>query len=538
MLNIKQLSNYKTYIDTCSLMHPPAWQYISSTMIPELRANGITVTVPLHVLDELRKLQSREGDTRIQASMGLKAVAAMLEAGVLELSGADEGSTFVDNYFLYTFTRLRLQSNLALITQDKNLALDIHNLGQHRSVQGQKQFLLLKFEKDGLVEWEINGGIYEKAAALKPPARIHRGAGAATEKPSLPSTGSVVYSSRGPVKLKGKIFESASGVFYAADSNLACKIYSPEYAVLQRKKLLKMLNMHTSAEEICWPVDAVMHKNGGIVGYLALPLSGISVKDAVFPKGRLAKVYPHWTRRNLVRLCLDVAAAVDCLHSAGVLFGIVNPSNMLVGSDGKVKIVNVDEMQIDNYPCLCVDPDFTAPEIKHKKSGPVLVTREQEYYGLAVLMFMILFPGKHPFSPGAGVVPGRMRLLEFPYPLGEKGGYYTPGPPWNFIWSNLPYKIKQMFYGTFKEGARISPREWEFALKSYLYLLDTGQVSDEIFPAGYKIMNPVKAICARCGAVETQESRWVEALTAKGKNYLCEKCLNITKLKEGGNYGI
>jgi len=99
VLNIKQLSNYKTYIDTCSLMHPPAWQYISSTMIPELRANGITVTVPLHVLDELRKLQSREGDTRIQASMGLKAVAAMLEAGVLELSGADEGSTFVDNYF-------------------------------------------------------------------------------------------------------------------------------------------------------------------------------------------------------------------------------------------------------------------------------------------------------------------------------------------------------------------------------------------------------------------------------------------------------
>ncbi|HOV79860.1 MAG TPA: hypothetical protein PK728_07085 [Bacillota bacterium] len=536
MFDIKQLSNYKTYFDTCSLMHPPAWQYISGTLIPELRANGMTVTVPLHVLDELRKLQNREGDAGIQASMGMKAVAAMLEAGVLELSGAEEGSTFVDNYFLYTFTRLRLESNLALITQDKNLALDIHNLGQHRSVQGQKQFLLLKFEKDGLVEWEIDGGIYGKTAASKPPAVIRRGALA--EKPSLPSTGSVVYSSRGPVKLKEKIFESASGVFYAAGSNLVCKIYSPEYAVLQRKKLLKMLNMHMSAEEICWPVDAVMHKNSGIAGYLAMPLIGISVKDAIFPKGRLAKVYPHWTRRNLVHLCIDVAAVVDRLHSAGVLFGSVSPSNILVDSDGKVKIVNVDEMQIDNCPCLCIDPDFVAPEVKHKKTGPVLATREQEYYGLAVLLFMILFPGKHPFSPGAGVMPGRMRLLEFPYPLGEKGGYYTPGPPWNFIWSNLPYRIKQMFYGTFKEGARMSPREWQLALKSHLYLLDTWQVSDEIFPACYKIINPVKAICARCGAVETQESRWVEALTAKGKNYLCEKCLNITKQKGGGNYGI
>ena len=408
MFEIEQLSKYRIYIDTCSLMYPTAWSYVLNVLIPGLRSASASVTVPSKVINELNKLHGRGGDTGLHAASGLKLIAAMLEAGVLELSGADD-DTFVDNYFLYIFTKLRLKHNLALVTQDKKLALDIYNLGNHQSVKGQKAILLLKFNQQGLVEWVFNGASQE----------------------------------------------------------------------LQGERMLR-------------------------VGVKAERPAGISVKDAIFSVDRLANTFPRWTRRNLVGLCIDIATKVDRLHRANVLGGI-DPSSIVVYGDGTAGITNVGKSQE--------------------------VELEQEYYDLAVLLFMVLLPGKHPFSPGTGSGPGdKVRLLEFPYPLGkQRGSRRTPGAPWKYIWSHLPYRIKQMFYSVFNENARIPPGEWVGALRDYLRLLESGYLSDEIFPAGQKILNPCEVACTRCGAVSVQERKWIESLEDEGKSYLCEDCLEMVR---------
>jgi len=526
--DIKRLKGHRIYIDTCSLMHPPAWRHISDVLMPELKASGMMVTVPLRVLSELRKLQDKEGETGLRASVALKAVAAMLEAGVLEFSGADEEGAFADNYFLYTFTRLRLESDLALITQDRDLALDLHNLSRHRSVKGQKRIVPLRFGDQGLSEWEFGGGNGKNG-----PQQPRRSQAAEVKKliASLPE-GALYSPKYGRVTLEKKLLETPAGALYSTDGGFTCKLYAPGKAAQWKGRLAKMLDTPLSSLAVCWPLDEVLDRTG-TVGYLAGPAPGVPLKDAVF-RGRLTDSYPHWTRRTLVQLALDVASAVEALHGTGVVLGGLNPGCIIVNSAGRAKVVNADEFQVGGFSALCVDRDFLPHDVAGK---PGLMEPWQDCYGLAVLIFMVLLPGKHPFSPGAGTGCGRLRLVKFPYPFGEVGGCYTPGPPWNHIWSHLSYRIKELFHCVFRKEKRVSPQEWAEALRAYLRLIETGRATDEVYPSGYKIADPVEVVCVRCGAEDVKERAWVESLALKGVGYLCENCLEEPARERGGDNG-
>lgn len=520
-------ADYKIFIDTCSLMWPAAPEYISEVLIPALRTGNASVVVPLRVIKELNRLRNKEGDTETLVLSGLSAVALMLSEGVLEMFGDENDGVFADNYFLYLFTKLRMEYNLALVTQDKELALDIHSLSSHRSVKGQKKILLLKINGQRLVEWEFGDSGAGKDTKFQLCATPREAAGGDIPLKKVPAVGDAVYSKKyGQIMLRDKIFKTRSGNIYHTDHGIACKIYSPKnLTYFQIEKLEKMLQAPVKIKGVCWPLD-VVRDPGEFVGYLMPKFAGDPIKETVFSKKLLEKNFTHWTRKELVSLCLTILKKIERLHEINVLVCDLNSSNIFIKSEKEVYFIETDTYQVEDFPCQHSSVDFLVPELRGKRNGTFLQTKEQEYYGLATLLFMILLPGKHPFAfrNGNGI-DDRMRCTEFPYPLGEKKNNYTLGKPWNYIWSNLPYKIKRMFYGIFKENMRMSPGAWIKVLREYLLLLDNGYISNELFPERRKIINPVEVTCSRCGIREAQERKWVESLTLQGKIYFCETCL-------------
>ena len=519
----------KVFIDTCSLMHPATWLYVPDVLIPALKRDGISVVVPLHVLDELRKLQLQKDETGAKASSGLATVALMLSSGVLELVGNGESDTFADNYFLYTFVKLRLKHNLALITQDKKLAQDIQDLGNHRSVQGRKKIKLLKIENDQLVEWEFNSNNYvpEKKTMFDIYTHPRQKRGTIIPIDKVPSTGDAVYSDKfGKILLGKQAVVTESGRIFLCPGGLACKVYNEKYLDdFQRRKISKMLEIEVQIPGVCWPLDMAYDQYDNFVGYIMPEFKGRSMNETVFSKKHLEKNFPHWRRLELVCLCLTWLNKVKKLHDINVLVGGINPSHILVINEKEMFLIETDAFQVEIYPCPQSNMDYIAPELRSNKPGTYLQTKEQEYYAIATLLFMTLLPGKHPFSCRNGKPAAKVRSLEFPYPLGDKTNHNTPGKPWVYIWSNLPYKIKQLFFNVFSEEQRISVNMWLKNLYEYRHLLSNGHMNNELFPESRKIINPCQVICTRCGIVEMQEEKWFKKIKAKGQNYYCNVCL-------------
>jgi len=219
---------------------------------------------------------------------------------------------------------------------------------------------------------------------------------------------------------------------------------------------------------------------------------GKSMQRCMFVKQRLMQNFPTWNRYNLVKLAITWLEKVTKLHQRDILIGDINPNNFLIVSDTEVYFVDTDSYQIKDYVCPVGMANFTAPEIQNSDFTSFYRTPQHEYFAIATLLFMILLPGKPPFShQGGGDPRENIRERAFPYPLGEISGQAAPPGPWRFIWSHLPFKTKEAFYNCFTKDIRISADEWLELMRSYKHALEVGYLSSsggshDLFPAVFK----------------------------------------------------
>ena len=212
-----------------------------------------------------------------------------------------------------------------------------------------------------------------------------------------------------------------------------------------------------------------------------------------------------WAEKDL----LKVLDAVRYLHSLNVLLGDINARNILVKSERSVFLVDCDSYQVEGFPCPVGMPPYLAPELHGRQLRSTLRTVEHERFAIATLVFMLLHPGKPPYSHQGGEDPSKnVRKQHFPYPLGEeRRSEGVPGGAWRFMWSHLPYYMKEAFHRAFTDGDRLPTEEWIELLGRYDSDLRKGYVSDEAFPSGFKTLNREQAesqglewkSCSNCG---------------------------------------
>jgi tRNA A-37 threonylcarbamoyl transferase component Bud32 len=520
----KLVTNYKIFVDTCSFMHEKASDFFErhlSTSLDRTKSSnsdtGAKLIIPLKIGNELVKLQkSTDKSTQKSAIRATKILNEYVKIGYAAVYG-DQDDSFADNLFLTIFTRFRLKYNVLLITQDSKLAQDILALRDSRSVKVEKGVTAFRINDSGNLEewkkWKKSDDDNSPELVFTPSSSFDSPITATQILPVsvIPNLNDEVTSKRlGTLKLVKEIGKGGEGSIFTTESKLICKIYKKERLTdLVLKKLELMVSKEVNISGVCWPREIVFNANGEFFGYAMEQARGKAIQRAMFVKPLLEQNFPEWNRKSLVDLAITILRKIRALNERNIIIGDINPLNILVHSSQEVYFVDTDSYQIEDFPCPVGTVNFTAPEIQGQHFAKFLRTPEHENFAIATLLFMILMPGKSPYSQQGGGYPReKIKRQDFSYPLGTQSNRKAPQGPWRFIWSHFPFQTKEAFYNNFKENNRKTAKEWLSIMWAYAKLLQRGYVSNEIFPTGLKPYTPKEGddgktdeelICSECG---------------------------------------
>ena len=191
------------------------------------------------------------------------------------------------------------------------------------------------------------------------------------------------------------------------------------------------------------------------------------------------KTFPRADWAFLLHVGMNCAAAFHTVHDAGHVIGDVNAKNIFVSTQGTVRLIDCDSFQVQagGRPFLSGMhvPEFTPPELQHRDLKHVSRTPNHDAFGLAVVIFHLLFLGRHPFfgvplPDGAAPIPIETALAQFRFAFGRDAP--TRGmrpPPHTLPLECLPGDVAQLFGRAFLQGsatgARPSASEWRDALR-------------------------------------------------------------------------
>lgn len=269
----------------------------------------------------------------------------------------------------------------------------------------------------------------------------------------------------------------------AGEPNLVAKFYHEGIPPQDLKKLEAMCRLKTASLEkvTAWPLTLLREtKSGQPQALLMRRVKGFkSVNQLYSIKSRL-RAFPEAQFPFLLHTAINTARAFATIHESGQVVGDVNHSNLMISQTATVAMIDCDSFQITDgshtFVCPVGVPEFTAPELQGMAFSGQPRTEQHDAFGLSVLIFYLLFLGRHPFMGAYDPRADEMLALEkaiaeykFPYALSETSPEVRL-PPFVPRLSDYPAPISDGFKRAFtREGMtrkRPSAQEWVTALRS------------------------------------------------------------------------
>jgi hypothetical protein len=188
-----------------------------------------------------------------------------------------------------------------------------------------------------------------------------------------------------------------------------------------------------------WPTDCLKDRKGAVVGFVMPRVTDARpLYEPYSPRSRVQH-FPYADFRFLLHATCNVARPFAAVEQAGFLMADVNHGNILVRGNGTLVAVDCDFFQVGDgllYPCRVGTELFPPPELIGQNLGAVTRTPNHTAFGMAVLLFHLLFVGRHPFAGrfhGAGEMPIERAIAEsrFAYARESKRTQMTQPP---FTW--------------------------------------------------------------------------------------------------------
>lgn len=351
--------------------------------------------------------------------------------------------------------------------------------------------------------------------------------------------------SPGALRLGSLIGEGGEGAVYAVegDESQVAKIFDKDHRTTHRKAKLEILLARTlDSEGIGFPTGLITNTDGDFVGYSMPKASGKELQVTIMRPARFRRVYPNWTKADLVDVCISFLEKVEYLHSLNILLGDINPKNLMVDEHKTVWIIDADSWQIEGYPCPVGTAMFTASSITGDYANS-LRTVEEERFAVATMLFMILITGQFPYAR-AGADGGDFATLiregKFAFQFQGASDQDQPEGNWKFMWSHLPFQVKRLFWNTFQKeggsryGRRPTASEWLTVFREYRDFFgssdDFDPMSSDVYPFRFRAFRPDTPIqdCRQCERENAIVGRWDEASSSYYVPALCYDC-NQTK---------
>lgn len=285
-----------------------------------------------------------------------------------------------------------------------------------------------------------------------------------------------------PVRLGGILGQGGEGAVYevVAQPDLVAKVYHKPLSCERADKIRAMglLGNDVLGRLTAWPSGLLMDGAARVPVGLLMPrvVNRKDIHNLYSPKSRRSEfLRADW--RFLVRAAANTARAFAAVHAAGCVIGDVNHGGVLVGQDATVTLIDCDSFQVSHggrrFLCEVGVETFTPPELQGRSFQGVVRSASHDDFGLAVMTFLLLFMGRHPFSgrfSGPGDMPIPRAIEEHRFAYGQRrAALQMTQPPGTPALSIVGPELAQLFERAFAADAplvgRPSARDWIPALE-------------------------------------------------------------------------
>ncbi|MEK7993206.1 MAG: hypothetical protein AAB403_05315 [Planctomycetota bacterium] len=284
------------------------------------------------------------------------------------------------------------------------------------------------------------------------------------------------------VRLGQELGRGGEGAVFAIEGQLqrVAKIYA---APPDQRKIQKLASMAEAASPAllriaAWPMDLLTDTNGAVRGFV-MPrvVARRDIHELYSPKSR-GESFPEADFRFLCHAGANIARAFAVVHDHSHVIGDVNHGNLLVGPDGTVMLIDCDSFQIGTgahvFTCDVGVPLFTAPELHGRPLRDLVRTPNHDRFGLAVLLFHLLYMGRHPFAgrySGRGDMPIEKAIAESRFAYGpDRAAHGMERPPGTIPLETMGATIAANFVRAFgrtgSNGGRPDAKSWITALEN------------------------------------------------------------------------
>lgn len=286
---------------------------------------------------------------------------------------------------------------------------------------------------------------------------------------------------RAEIRLGQELGRGGEGTAFAIDGqrDRVAKIYAvpPDQRKIQKLAAMAETASPALLSIAAWPIDLLTDTKGDVRGFV-MPrvVARRDIHELYSPKSR-AEAFPEADFRFLAHIGANIARAFAVVHEQGHVLGDVNHGNLLVGPDATVMLIDCDSFQIGTGAHVFTSdvgvPLFTAPELHGRAFRGLVRTPNHDRFGLAVLLFHLLYMGRHPFAgrySGPGDMPIEKAIAEYRFAYGPDraalGMEQPPGTiPLETMGAAIAANFARAFGRTASNGGRPDAKSWITALE-------------------------------------------------------------------------
>ena len=277
--------------------------------------------------------------------------------------------------------------------------------------------------------------------------------------------------------------KGGEGQVFDLGNDLAAKIYAhPDGAREAKLKAMISAGLANSTKLIAFPQTLIVDDRGKFVGFVMGKVKGHTSLHELYAPGSRKVHFPRADYRFTIRSAANVARAVAKVHELGAVIGDINHSGILVSDQALTALIDADSFQFSpGHLCRVGVAEYTPPELQGKRLDGLIRTTNHDAFGLAVVIFQLLFMGRHPFvgKYSRGEMPIERAIAEGRFAYSTVRDVQMSPPPGSCRLSDFPAQVGEAFERSF--GASPSERptalEWVKILGSLEAALSKCSVS-------------------------------------------------------------
>jgi serine/threonine protein kinase len=184
--------------------------------------------------------------------------------------------------------------------------------------------------------------------------------------------------------------------------DLVVKLYHNSNEPQRREKIIAMLQSPPHDSSVAWPLALVSSNERFFKGYAMKKLEAAHFQPwaILAHTGERKKIASEFNVKYALTASKNLAIALHSVHLAGHKVGDINESNIFVGSDARVLLVDTDSAQIEAsqefFACTVGKAEYTAPEISHGSLRDHRRTVATDTFAFGVAVFQMMTGGAHP----------------------------------------------------------------------------------------------------------------------------------------------